>query len=79
MVKTISEVVFLWFKHHMVIQKKMKIKNVLITGGLGFIGNNIAKHLINQNMKIVIFDNSYRGKISNISNIRNKIKIIRGD
>ncbi len=63
----------------MVIQKKMKIKNVLITGGLGFIGNNIAKHLVNQNMKVVIFDNSYRGKISNISNIRNKIKIIRGD
>ena len=46
--------------------KKMKIKNVLITGGLGFIGNNIAKHLISQNKNVVIFDNSFRGKSKKI-------------
>tara|TARA_B100001057_G_C22789692_1_gene927096 strand:+ start:528 stop:1481 length:954 start_codon:yes stop_codon:yes gene_type:complete len=63
----------------MAIQKKMKIKNVLITGGLGFIGNNIAKHLVTQNKKVVIFDNSFRGKFTNILNIKNKIKIIKGD
>lgn len=59
--------------------KKMKIKNVLITGGLGFIGNNIAKHLISQNKNVVIFDNSFRGKVKNILNIKKKIKIIEGD
>ena len=63
----------------MAIQKKMKIKNVLITGGLGFIGNNIAKHLVSQNKKVVIFDNSFRGKFTNILNIKNKIKVIKGD
>ena len=57
----------------------MKIKNVLITGGLGFIGNNIAKHLISQNKNVVIFDNSFRGKVKNILNIKKKIKIIEGD
>ena len=50
----------------------MKIKNVLITGGLGFIGNNIAKHLISQNKNVVIFDNSFRGKVKNILNIKKK-------
>lgn len=57
----------------------MKIKNILITGGLGFIGNNLAKYLVKENKNITILDNSYRGNIKNISNIKNQIKIVKCD
>ena len=33
------------------------IKNVLITGGCGFIGSNLAKRLIGQEMNVTILDN----------------------
>ena len=36
-------------------------KKILITGGTGFIGSNIAKSLINDGNKVIIFDNNYRG------------------
>ena len=38
-------------------------KNVLITGGAGFIGLSIAKYLSERNNKIHIFDNLSRGKL----------------
>ncbi len=37
-------------------------KNVLITGGAGFIGYHLAKSLANQNYNITILDNLERGK-----------------
>ena len=38
--------------------KKQKIKqNVLVTGGLGFIGYNVVVKLMNEGHKIAIIDN----------------------
>ena len=39
----------------------------VVTGGAGFIGNNIVKQLLKQNHTPIIIDNLYRGKIENIS------------
>ena len=36
-------------------------KTYLITGGTGFIGSNIAKSLVANGQKVIIFDNNYRG------------------
>ena len=55
-----------------------KDKNVLITGGAGFIGSNLAHALLSQGAKIAIIDNllpQYGGNLFNISNIRNKITV----
>ncbi len=38
------------------------MKKVLITGGAGFVGFHLARHLSNQNYNIVIADNLFRGK-----------------
>ena len=34
-----------------------------VTGGLGFIGSYIVKHLINQGHEVTIVDNFWRGKL----------------
>ena len=52
--------------------------NVLVTGGLGFIGSHIVEELDKQNHKIKIIDNFRTGNINNIPKSRN-ITIIRGD
>ena len=57
----------------------MRKKTFLVTGGTGFIGSNICRLLVNKGHKVKVFDNNYRGNISKIKDIKNKIKFIKGD
>lgn len=53
-------------------------KQVLITGGLGFIGSNLAIELVKQNSNVTIVDSmipEYGGNLFNINSIKNKVKI----
>lgn len=57
-------------------------KKVLITGGLGFIGSNMAIKCLEQGAKVTIIDNRIKncgGNLRNIHSIKNKIKIIFSD
>ncbi|MCU0666113.1 MAG: GDP-mannose 4,6-dehydratase [Candidatus Omnitrophica bacterium] len=57
-------------------------KNILITGGLGFIGSNLAIALIKAKAKVTIIDNKQPKLGANIFNIypvKNKIKIVIAD
>ena len=54
-------------------------KTYLITGGTGFIGSNIAKSLVANGQKVIIFDNNYRGSIKKIKDFRRKVKFVKGD
>ena len=47
------------------------MKNILITGGSGFIGSNLCRKLADNN-KILCLDNYFSSDISNISDIYNK-------
>ena len=51
----------------------------LVTGGAGFIGSYITKHLINHGDSVVVLDNLYTGKKKNLADIENKIEFIDGD
>jgi len=57
----------------------MKNKTFLVTGGTGFIGSNIVKHLVKKNFKVKVFDNNSRGNINKIQSIKKKVKFIKGD
>ena len=49
---------------------------ILVTGGAGFIGSNIAERLQNEN-DVVVFDNFSSGKRNNLAGL--KIELIEGD
>jgi FlaA1/EpsC-like NDP-sugar epimerase len=44
-------------------------KNVLITGGAGFIGSNLCDKLLAQNNQVVCLDNLLTGKKENIAHL----------
>ena len=44
-------------------------KKVIITGGAGFIGSNLAENLSKNYKEVIIIDNLYTGKIENIKDI----------
>ena len=51
----------------------------LITGGAGFIGSNIARHLLAEGQKVRILDNFSSGREDNLADIINDIELVEGD
>ncbi|MFW9847885.1 MAG: NAD-dependent epimerase/dehydratase family protein [Candidatus Thorarchaeota archaeon] len=51
--------------------------SVLITGGTGFIGSHLARKLIQQNMRVVLFD--LYPNHNGILDIKDKVEIVEGD
>lgn len=58
-------------------------KNILITGGAGFIGSNLAKYLLQNKANVTIFDNFSRSNVEKnlpwLENVAGSLQIIRGD
>lgn len=55
-----------------------KGKNVIITGGLGFIGSNLAKRLVEMEARVLIVDSlipEYGGNMHNVAGLEDKITI----
>ncbi len=48
-----------------------KQKNILVTGGAGFIGSHLCKYLIDLGQKVICLDNLFTGSLNNIRNIYN--------
>ena len=51
----------------------------LVTGGAGFIGSNIAEHLVGLGHRVRIFDNFSSGKRTNVQTFADKVEIVEGD
>lgn len=45
----------------------------VVTGGSGFIGSYIVKHLLNQKHEVTVVDNFWRGKLENLEGFEDKI------
>jgi UDP-glucose 4-epimerase len=54
---------------------------ILVTGGLGFIGNNLVRNLINTGVgdNIIVVDNLSCGKISFLADVKNKFTFYNAD
>ncbi len=51
----------------------------LITGGAGFIGSNIATHLVSKGDQVRILDNFSSGKRANLAHLNDDVEVIDGD
>lgn len=59
-----------------------KRKKVLITGGLGFIGSNLAIRLADVGAKVEIIDAlipEYGGNMFNVRSVKDRLRIVKGD
>jgi UDP-glucose 4-epimerase len=55
-----------------------KSKRVLITGGLGFIGSNLARRLVDSGASVVLLDSlipEYGGNLFNIAGIEDRVRV----
>ena len=53
--------------------------NFAVTGGAGFIGSHITKHLVSEGHDVLVIDNLFRGKLSNLEDVKDKINFIKLD
>ncbi|RJP17078.1 MAG: SDR family oxidoreductase [Candidatus Abyssobacteria bacterium SURF_5] len=51
----------------------------LVTGGAGFIGSHIVKHLVDRGEKVRVVDNFFTGSMKNLEEVRDRIELIEGD
>lgn len=55
------------------------VKNILITGGAGFIGSHLAEALVIKGYDVIIIDDLSRGKCENLKGIHDEIEFMRGN
>jgi UDP-glucose 4-epimerase len=55
------------------------VKNILVTGGAGFIGSNLCEFLLTVNCRIIIVDNLSTGKLENFYDISSKVEFHQCD
>lgn len=58
--------------------RRLDGKKILITGGLGFMGSNLAVKCVELGADVTILDNSFE-RIENIRDIEQKVKLVKGD
>lgn len=54
-------------------------KNVLVTGGAGFIGSHVVENLVKRFANVTVLDNFSNGNQENLSTVKRKIKLIKGN
>lgn len=60
-------------------QNFWKNKKVLVTGGAGFIGSRVVERLAEKDARVSVLDNFQTGKKSNLSKVKDRVEIIKGD
>ncbi|HJN58278.1 MAG TPA: GDP-mannose 4,6-dehydratase [Nitrososphaerales archaeon] len=58
---------------------KISSKNILVTGGAGFIGSSLVRELLKEKANVIVYDNFLSGDKSNLTEVSTSIKIIEGD
>jgi len=55
------------------------LKDVLVTGGAGFIGSHLIESLLKKNVKVLVVDDFSNGSKKNLESYLNNIEIITFD
>jgi len=62
--------------------KQMKGQKALVTGGLGFIGSNVAHRLVGLGAKVTVYDaclDPYGWNYANVREIREHVRVVKAD
>lgn len=51
----------------------------VVTGGAGFIGSHLTKHLLSEGHDVTVIDNMHRGRLSNLDGFLDKINLLKLD
>lgn len=54
-------------------------RSVLVTGGAGFIGSNIAEALVERGDRVRVLDNLSSGNLANLAGFENDVEFVQGD
>jgi UDP-glucose 4-epimerase len=54
-------------------------KNILITGGAGFLGSHLCEKILELGGKVTVLDSLDSGRMANLQHLRKKIQIFSGD
>lgn len=54
-------------------------RNVLVTGGAGFIGSALVRELLKEKANVVVLDNFLSGRRENLKEVLSQIKLVEGD
>lgn len=54
-------------------------KNVLVTGGAGFVGSALVRQLAKEKANVIVYDNFSSGDLSNLADVQGSLDIIKGD
>ena len=52
---------------------------ILVTGGAGFIGSNLACELVKLGHEVVVLDSFFLGSMDNLASVKDKVKVVKGD
>ena len=52
---------------------------ILLTGGAGFIGSNLARYFTERGHKVVVFDNFSTGRRENLAEVMDDITLVEAD
>jgi len=58
---------------------KLKGKNVVVTGGAGFIGSALTRELLKREAHVIVYDSFLYGTKSNLTEIEDRLEIVNGD
>jgi nucleoside-diphosphate-sugar epimerase len=60
---------------------QIKRKQILVTGGAGFIGSHIVESLVNRGAYVIVYDNFSSGSLRNLKSLveRDRVKVVYGD
>lgn len=53
--------------------------NFAVTGGAGFIGSHLVKYLVSEGYTVSVIDNLFRGRISNLDGVQDKVHFVKLD